>query len=269
MLYVPRSTYYQSKHQTESKWKFENEQLLKRIKEIYFESKRRYGAIKIHRQLIKEGLSVSLKCVQRLMKSAGLASIIQKKYTPYKQSKELVLERENILEQDFSTNSINQKWVSDITYIHVQEEGWCYLASVMDLHSKKIIGYHFSKQMTTDIIVKALKNAYFSQKPKGEIILHTDLGSQYTSQEFKDLTLDFNIIQSFSRKGCPYDNACIESFHATLKKEEVYQTTYVTFEQARIALFQYIEGWYNRKRMHGSINYLTPEECEQLARQVA
>ena len=177
MLYVPRSTYYQSKHQTESKWKFENEQLLKRIKEIYFESKRRYGAIKIHRQLIKEGLSVSLKRVQRLMKSAGLASIIQKKYTPYKQSKELVLERENILEQDFSTNSINQKWVSDITYIHVQEEGWCYLASVMDLHSKKIIGYHFSKQMTTDIIVKALKNAYFSQKPKGEIILHTDLGS--------------------------------------------------------------------------------------------
>ncbi|MTO25117.1 DDE-type integrase/transposase/recombinase [Turicibacter sanguinis] len=101
------------------------------------------------------------------------------------------------------------------------------------------------------------------------MILHTDLGSQYTSQEFKDLTLDFNIIQSFSRKGCPYDNACIESFHATLKKEEVYQTTYVTFEQARIALFQYIEGWYNRKRMHGSINYLIPEECEQLARQVA
>ena len=177
ILNVPRSTYYQSKHQTESKWEHENQQLLERIKEIYFESKRRYGAIKIHRQLIKEGLSVSLKRVQRLMKSAGLASIIQKKYTPYKQSKELVLERENILEQDFSTNSINQKWVSDITYIHVQEEGWCYLASVMDLHSKKIIGYHFSKQMTTDIIVKALKNAYFSQKPKGEIILHTDLGS--------------------------------------------------------------------------------------------
>ena len=135
MLYVPRSTYYQSKHQTESKWKYENEQLLKRIKEIYFESKHRYDAITVHRQLIKEGLPVSLKRVQRLMKSAGLVSIIQKKYTPYKQSKELVLERENILEQDFSMTSINQKWGSDITYIHVQEEGWCYLASVMDLHS--------------------------------------------------------------------------------------------------------------------------------------
>ncbi len=111
------------------------------------------------------------------MKSAGLASILQKKYTPYKPSKELVLERENILEQDFSTTSINQKSVSDITYIHFQEEGWCYLVSVMDSHSKKIIGYHFSKRMTTDIIVKALKNAYFSQKPKDEIIVHTDLGS--------------------------------------------------------------------------------------------
>ena len=109
MLNVPRSTYYQSKHQNDSKWKHENQRLLERIKEIYFESKRRYGAIKVHRQMIKEGLSVSLKRVQRLMKSAGLASIIQKKYTPYKQSKELVLEHENILEQDFSTTSINQK----------------------------------------------------------------------------------------------------------------------------------------------------------------
>ena len=127
--------------------------------------------------MLKEGLYASLKRIQRLMKLAGLASIIQKKYTPYKQSKELVLERDNILEQDFSTTSINQKWVSDITYIHVQEEGWCYLASVMDLHSKKIIGYHFSKQMTTDIIVQALKNAYISQRPKDEVILHTDLGS--------------------------------------------------------------------------------------------
>ncbi|MCU7212554.1 IS3 family transposase [Turicibacter sanguinis] len=269
VLNVPRSTFYQSKHQSESKWKLKNQQLLERIKKIYFESKRRYGAIKVHRQLLKEGLYASLKRIQRLMKLAGLASIIQKKYTPYKQSKELVLERDNILEQDFSTTSINQKWVSDITYIHVQEEGWCYLASVMDLHSKKIIGYHFSKQMTTDIIVQALKNAYISQRPKDEVILHTDLGSQYTSKDFKDLISDLNIVQSFSRKGCPYDNACIESFHATLKKEEVYQTVYVTFKQARMALFQYIEGWYNRKRIHGAIDYLTPEECEQLARQTA
>lgn len=108
-----------------------------------------------------------------------------------------------------------------------------------------------------------------SQKPKDEVILHTDLGSQYTSQDFKDLMSELNIIQSFSRKGYSYDNARIEPFHAILKKEEVYQVTYVTLEQDRMALFQYIESWYNRKRMHGLINYLTPEECGQLARQVA
>lgn len=266
---MPRSTYYQSKHKTNNKWKLENQQLLGRIKVIYSDSNGRYGAIKVHRQLIKEHDCVSLKRVQRLMKAAGLVSIIQKKYKPYKQSKEPVLERENILEQDFSTNSINQKWVSDITYIYVQQVGWCYLASVMDLHSKKIIGYHFSKQMTTDLIIQALKNAYLSQRPKDELILYTDLGSQYTSKDFKDFISDLKIVQSFSRKGCPYDNACIESFHATLKKEEVYQTTYVNFKQARIALFQYIEGWYNHKRIHGAIDYLTPEECEQLARQIA
>lgn len=206
-----------------------------------------------------------MKRVQQLIKSAELASILQKKW----QFKELVLERDNILEQDFSTTSINQKWVSDITYIHVQEVGWCYLASVMDLHSKKMIGYHLSKQMTTDFIIQALKNAYLSQRPKDELILHTDLGSQYTSKDFKDFISNLKIVQFFSRKGCPYDNACIESFHAMLKKEEVYQTTYVNFKQARIVLFQYIEGWYNRKRIHGAIDYLTPEECEQLARQIA
>ena len=118
--------------------------------------------------------------------------------------------------------------------------------------------------MTTDIIVQSLKNAYLSQRPKDELILHTDLGSQYTSKDFKDFISDLKIVQSFSRKGYPYDNVCIESFHATLKKE-VHQATYFNFKQARIALFQYIEGWYNRKRIHGSIDYLTPEECEQLA----
>ena len=121
------------------------------------------------------------------MKSAGLDSIIQKKYKPYKQSKELALERESILEQDFSTTSINQKWISDISYIHVQEEGWYHLASVMDLHFKKIIGYHFSKHMTTDLIIQALMNAYVSQRPKNSITLHRDLGSQHTSQDFKGL----------------------------------------------------------------------------------
>jgi len=178
---------------------------------------------------------------------------------------------ENVLKKDFTTTSINEKWVGDITYIHTIKDGWCYLASVLDLHSKKIIGYAFGKRMTNTLVVKTLKNAYYSQNPdkNKSLIFHTDLGSQYTSNELKNLCKEFNIIQSFSKKGCPYDNACIESFHSSIKKEEIYRNTYRTFEEANIAIFKYIEGWYNRKRLHSAINYMTPDQCELLARSVA
>ena len=125
--------------------------------------------------------------------------------------------------------------------------------------------------MTNDLVVKALKNAYYSQSPdkNKQLIFHSDLGSQYTSNDLRELCKEFNIIQSFSKKGCPYDNACIESFHSLIKKEEIYRNTYRTFEEANMAIFKYIEGWYNRKRLHSSINYMTPDQCELLARSAA
>lgn len=139
----------------------------------------------------------------------------------------------------------------------------------MDLYSKKIVGYSFSRNMTTNLVIKALENAYHTQKPPENLILHTDLGTQYTSQEFQTLLANYKIKPSFSKKGCPYDNACIESFHAILKKEEVYRTKYITFEQANLALFQYIKGWDNRKRIHSSIGYKIPQAIEDLAKKVA
>src|SRR5690606_11381166 len=148
--------------ETESKRERENKELTKRIKEIHEESKGRYGAPKIHQYLCAEGYRVSLKRVQRLMKKEGIRSIVIKKYRPTP-SKETVIERENILASDFSTTTINEKWVADITYIHTLKDGWCYLASVMDLHSKKIVGYSFSCTMTTDLVIKALDNAYATQ----------------------------------------------------------------------------------------------------------
>lgn len=144
-------------------------------------------------------------------------------------------------------------------YIHpYAENGWCYLASILDLHTKKIVGYSFSKSMTTELVIPTLTNAINVQQPEEGLILHTDLCSQYTSEDFEKAVKAAKIEQSFSRKGCPYENACIESFHATLKNEEVYQTIYMDFEAARSALFQYIESWYNRKQIHGAIDYLTP-----------
>ncbi|MFR2745316.1 MAG: IS3 family transposase, partial [Clostridium saudiense] len=267
VLGVARSTYYKSFDKTKSARELENEELKSAIKRIYKENKGIYGAPRIHYILGIEGFNVSLKRVQRLMTKLNLCAVTVKKYKPHS-SKKVVEDLENVLKRDFTTTYINEKWVGDITYIHTSRDGWCYLASVLDLHSKKIIGYAFGKRMTNDLVVKALKNAYYNQNPNKNkhIIFHTDLGSQYTSNDLKELCKEFNIIQSFSKKGCPYDNACIESFHSSIKKEEIYRNTYRTFEEANIAIFKYIEGWYNRKRIHSSINYMTPEQCELLAR---
>jgi len=215
-LGIARSSYYQSQHKTESKRGHENKELTQKIIQIHRDSGERYGAPKIHQILLKQGLQISIKRVQRLMKKENIRSIIFKKYKPHS-SKSTVEERTNLLEQDFSTTTINEKWVADITYIHTQKDGWCYLASVMDLYSKKIIGYSFSRNMTTNLVVKVLENAYYTQTPSEGLILHTDLGTQYTSQEFQILLANYKIKPFFSKKGCPYDNACIELFHASLK----------------------------------------------------
>ena len=220
---------------TKSARELENEELKSAIKRIYKENKGIYGAPRIHYILGIEGFNVSLKRVQRLMTKLGLCAVTVKKYKPHS-SKKVAEGLENVLKRDFTTTYINEKWVGDITYIHTSRDGWCYLASVLDLHSKKIIGYAFGKRMINDL---------------------------------KELCKEFNIIQSFSKKGCPYDNACIESFHSSIKKEEIYRNTYRTFEEANIAIFKYIEGWYNRKRIHSSINYMTPEQYELLARSAA
>lgn len=264
VLDIPRSTYYYFKTKKPSKRSLENANLEKEIKSIYDDSKGIYGAPKIHKILSKK-LTISLKRVQRLMKKTNLRSVILKKYKPYSK-KVKIEERTNILKRDFSTKDINEKWTGDITYIHTIKDGWCYLASVMDLHTRKIIGYSFGKKMTTDLAIKSLENAYTLQQPNKNVVFHSDLGSQYTSLEFINYAKNKGIVQSFSKKGCPYDNASIESFHATLKKEEVYRFKYFDYNIARVKLFEYIEGWYNRKRIHGSINFMTPNECEILAR---
>ena len=235
VLGVARSTYYKSFDKTKSARELENEELKSAIKRIYKENKGIYGAPRIHYILGIEGFNVSLKRVQRRMTELGLCAITVKKYKPHS-SKKVAEGLENVLKRDFTTTSINEKWVGDITYIHTSRDGWCYLASVIDLHSKKIIGYAFGKRMINGL---------------------------------KELCKEFNIIQSFSKKGCPYDNACIEYFHSSIKKEEIYRNTYRTFEEANIAIFKYIEGWYNRKRIHSSINYMTPEQYELLARSAA
>ena len=263
ILHMPKSTYYKSHHYTPSRRELENEKLKQNILEIYTESNRRYGAPKIQKILEQSGKYVSIKRVQRFMKQLNIHSIVIKKFRPAKANKK-VIERENLLKQDFTTTKINEKWVGDITYIYTLKDGWCYLASVMDLYTRKIIGYSFSKTIDSSVAIAALDNAYRLQQPVGSVIFHSDLGVQYTSTEFTNRLKKYRMKSSNSRKGCPYDNACIESFHSILKKEQVNNVQYLDFESAKLDLFIFIESWYNRKRIHGSIGYITPQMKEDL-----
>ena len=185
-----------------------------------------------------------------------------KKYNHHANHGTVPNDKANILGRDFEAETIHQKWCTDITYIHVLKEGWTYLACVMDLYSRKIIGYAYGLSMTAELAVEAVKNACLNVKNTQGILVHSDLGSQYTSQALERYLNSQGMIHSFSRKGNPYDNACIESFHSVLKKEEIHLHTYQDSKEARRAIFEYIEGWYNRKRIHSAIGYMTPQQKE-------
>lgn len=210
----------------------------------------------------QQGINISQKRVWRLMKSMNIQSVIVKKHR-YCSSSFDRTERPNILKQDFSSSKPNEKWVADITYIRTTTDGWTYLATVMDLCTRRIIGYKYSRKMTANIAIDALLNALCDQGYPEGVIVHSDCGSQYTSEAYSSVVSQYNLIQSFSKKGYPYDNACIESFHATLKKEEVYRQRYRNYHKASLCLFDFIEGWYNRNRIHSAIGYKTPLQLEE------
>ena len=166
----------------------------------------------------------------------------------------------NLLEQNFNAEKPGQKWVGDITYIYTLETRWTYLAIVMDLFDLKVIGWHYSEKMDTDLVIKAFQKANLSRKLEHDSIFHSDRGSQYIAKEFEKLLEAKGIKHSYSKKGYPYDNASMESFNAILKKEEVNVNNYATFEEAKLAIFEFIESWYNNMRIHSSLDYITPNQ---------
>ncbi len=261
---IHHSVYYYHKNHTTNQYKEENIKLDKEIMEIYAESKRRYGSPKIQRKLENKGIKVSQKRVARRMKILGIRSIVVKKFNYAGNKKVDDTNKINLLEQNFKAEAPKEKWVGDITYIYTKEIGWTYLAAVMDLYDLKIIGYAYGKHMTAELVIQALNNAVCTRGIKEGLIFHSDLGSQYTSNSYEELLKTLNIKHSYSKKGYPYDNASMESFNAILKKEEVNQKSYVTFEETKLAIFEFIESWYNNKRIHSSLGYITPNEKERL-----
>lgn len=195
------------------------------------------------------------------MKILNLRCITVKKYNHAVSSKcDNTKEYPNLLQQNFYANNPSEKWVSDITYIYTKETRWTYLAIVMDLYDLKIVGWSYGLNMDTSLVVDAFNKAMNNRGLKKDGIHHTDRGSQYISNEYEQLLESLNIKHSYSKKGYPYDNASMESFNAILKKEEVNVSNYETFEEAKLAIFEFIESWYNNQRIHSTLGYITPNE---------
>ncbi|MFC0277089.1 IS3 family transposase [Enterococcus devriesei] len=206
LLGISRAVYYRKINPTPSKRANEQVLLDRRVLRVYHESGRVYGAGKIHyilAQNYSDYRKISMKCIQRSMRRQKIRSIVIKKFKAGKPAKKLLKNYQNLLKQDFSTTRLNQKWVADITYIHTLDDVWCYLSTIMDLHSRKIIGYHFDRNMTTVIVEKALEDAVSNRNVENGLILHTDLGSQYTSNEYEERLKELTITIPTAVKAVP------------------------------------------------------------------
>lgn len=245
----------------ESRRSRENRSLEAKIRVLHAASHGIYGAVKIHRDLIDDGVRCGKNRVARIMHQAGLRSRTKKKFKATTNSKHNMPVAPNLLNQDFTVNAPDHVWVGDITYIPT-DEGWLYLAVLQDLFNRQVVGWSASSRMTRQLPIDALQMAIGRQNPGKNLLHHSDRGSQYASADYQKILKEQGIICSMSRKGNCYDNAVAESFFGCLKCEWTNHYRYLSRSEAIRSLFYYIEIFYNRKRRHASINYATPQEYE-------
>ena len=262
VLDVSRSGYYAWRGRPPSKREMANRRLYKKIKAVYNESHQTYGSPRIYEALKQQGITCSENRVARLMRLRGLRAKKTKRFKTTTKRDKAARAAPNLLERDFTADRPNQKWVTDITYIRTAE-GWLYLAAVLDLFSRRIVGWAMSDRMTSDLTVSALKMAVQRRQVDPGLLHHSDQGSQYTAEEYQQLLEDWGIKVSMNGAGSWYDNAAMESFFGTLKGEWVYHHAYRTRIQARADIFYYIEAFYNRRRLHSTLGYLSPMAYEQ------
>jgi putative transposase len=262
LLEVSRSGYYAWCERPPSNRKKKRDELIKQIRKTHQESRELYGSPKITKALNNQGVQVSERTVSRLMTQNQIRSKTVRKYKATTNSKHQLPVHDNVLDRQFTATKPNEKWVTDITYVQTGE-GWLYLASVMDLFSRRIVGWKASDRMTKELVLEALNHAVQATRPTPGLIHHSDRGSQYASLDYQKELNEHEMIGSMSRKGNCYDNACIESFHGILKRELIYLNRFKTRQEALHALFEYIEVFYNRKRIHSTIGYLSPSQFEQ------
>lgn len=261
ILHVSSSGYYDWQNRKPSKRFEEKTRLTAEIKRIFDEEKSRAGSIRITKRLKSEGEIVGKNRIAKIMRENKWRAKAAKKYKATTNSDHKLPVAPNLLNQNFYANKPNEKWVSDITYIWT-DEGWLYLATVMDLYSRKLIGWSLSERMTSKLVINALKTALWSRGMPNNIILHSDRGSQYCSAAYQDLLRENKLICSMSKRGDCYDNAAMESWNHSFKVEAIHGEKFKTREDAKKQVFEYIEVYYNRKRLHSTIGFLSPESFE-------
>jgi transposase InsO family protein len=238
-----------------------NQALVVQIDQEYRRSRKTYGSPRIHAALQRQGVVCGRNRIARLMQVQGIvARKTHKRFPHTTQRNPKAIPAPNVLNQDFSAPTADQKWVSDITYIDTAE-GWLYLAAVMDLFSRRVVGWAMDDHMEASLVEQALEMGMLRRQPSEGLLHHSDQGRQYTSEAYQQALANYHCQVSMSRVGNCYDNAAMESFFKTLKTECACQP-FPTRAQARTAIFEYIEGWYNRQRLHSSLGYLSPMEFE-------
>ena len=241
------------------------EQLIEKIRLVHQQNRELYGSPRVHRALLIEGQLVCRNTVARLMRLAKIRAKSRRRFVPRTtDSSHQQPVAENLLNREFAASAPDRKWVADITYVPTQE-GWLYVAAVLDVFSRKIVGWSMAEHMRVDLVSDALQMALQRRCPSDGLLHHSDRGVQYASEDYQHLLCQHDIRVSMSGKGNCWDNAVMESFWATFKTELVYQEEYATRQQARMSIFEYIEVFYNRQRMHSSLDYVSPETFEAAA----
>jgi len=262
LLRVSTSGYYSRLGHKPSAQLQRREHIAQAAARFYFESERIYGYRKIYEDLRQANIDCCRETVRRIMNQIGLFSRVKRKFVHTTDSDHDMAVAENLLGRDFTAAAVNKKWAADITYIPT-ERGWLYLAAVMDLYSRRIIAWAMSEHIDSALVLSAMNMAISQRRPEAGLLHHSDRGSQYASDDFQDLLDDNGIVCSMSRKGNCWDNACMESFFGSLKTEWVKDKKYSSFTEAKKDIFKYVEIFYNRRRRHESLGYVSPVEYEE------
>ncbi len=265
MLGVNRTAYHRWEGRAPSQRALQDAFLLKRIREIHRDNRGVYGAPRIHAELrMADGIKVSRKRVERLMREAGISGLIEKKRGRTTIRVPGVRVADDLVRRDFRPAAPNVLWVADLTYLRTWQ-GWLYLAAVQDAFSRAIVGWAMAEHMRSELVVEALQMGLARRRPEAGLIHHSDQGSQYVSLAFGQRARDAGIAVSMGSKGDCFDNAVAESFFATLKKELVHRRSWPIRRELQSAIFDYIESFYNRERRHSTLGYLSPREFEMIS----